>query len=328
MSALYIVTPSYNAAEYIEETIISVVTQLGDFEIYYHIQDGGSTDETIQIIKKWETILASPSPWIRCRGIHFSWKSEADNGMYDAINKGFYALQVPDDGIMAWINSDDIYFQYAFSTTSKAFQDVSEMQWFGGAIDVLLSDQLIIPAGDYEQPYPAGVIREGCCDDSNWRVLQQNGMFWKKNLWDKVGGLNAALRYAGDFALWIKFVEHTPFVHFPLHVGTFRRRKGQLSQHKGYQEEMEKICPWEKRAAAMKAALRKWRPLNAPVLKINKQGNFFISQEKVWPPELKKKGYHLYLPKLSMAIRLWIPPLHRLVRTLRETTRKLRKKEQ
>lgn len=325
MNILSIVTPTYNSAQYLEETIISVVGQAGDFIIQYHIQDGGSTDGTLEIIKKWEKILASPSPWLHCREVRFSWKSEPDNGMYDAINKGFHSLHIPDDGIMAWINSDDIYFQYAFATADKAFQDVPELLWFGGVTDLYLPAKTLLIPIDYQAPYPTDVIKAGCCDDSHWRVLQQNGMFWKKSLWDTAGGLNAALRYAGDFALWIRFAEYAPFVHFPFHVGTFRVREGQLSQHNGYNEEMEDTCPREQRKASMNNFLQQWGPLHAPVLKMGHAGSFFIAEEKVYPPAFQRAIHTFHIPRLSMAIRLWLPQLHRLMNTLRIKTRRWRK---
>src|SRR6218665_2201901 len=94
-----IVTPVFNRVEYLEQTILSVIDQ-GYPNLEYIVIDGGSTDGTLEIIKKYEDRI-------------FYWTSEPDNGMYDAINKGFKKAS---GQIMAWINSDDLYHQPTLST--------------------------------------------------------------------------------------------------------------------------------------------------------------------------------------------------------------------
>ena len=283
-STFYIVTPSYNCARYIDATILSVVTQAGDFTIHYHVQDGGSSDGTQEKLRGWEERLKAPSPWVFCNGLTFTWDSAPDKGMYDAVNQGFARQAAPPDGIMAWMNSDDEYMPHAFSTAAKAFKDIPDMEWFGGVTDVVCETGALKHFPEYRQPYPTELIRGHCCGGGHWRVLQQNGIFWKGTLWQKAGPLNAALRYAGDFEFWPRVAGHADFLHFPVVLGTFRSREGQLSRSGQYRAEMEQVCPAAAREAAVRAFWKKQKgaPL-APALCLDEQGNFSRCQRKTLP---------------------------------------------
>ncbi|MDM8542682.1 glycosyltransferase [Desulfococcaceae bacterium HSG9] len=101
-----IVTPSYNQATFISETIESVISQEGKFEIEYFVMDGGSTDDSVQIIKNYTDRLEKGDWQVKCDGIKMSWVSEKDRGQVDALKKGF--KQAKGD-IYCWLNSDDIF---------------------------------------------------------------------------------------------------------------------------------------------------------------------------------------------------------------------------
>jgi len=89
-----------NQGRFLEETIRSVLTQEGNFSIDYILVDGGSTDDSIAIVKKYESLLLARDWSIRCRDIRFRWLSERDNGQSDAINKG---LRMPRE--ISWVGS-------------------------------------------------------------------------------------------------------------------------------------------------------------------------------------------------------------------------------
>lgn len=101
-----IITPSYNQGEFIEETIKSVLSQEGDFTLEYLIMDGGSTDSSVEIIKKYDKALKSGKWPVRCRGIDYKWVSEKDGGQVDAIEKGFARAN---GSVASWLNSDDVF---------------------------------------------------------------------------------------------------------------------------------------------------------------------------------------------------------------------------
>lgn len=101
-----IITPSYNQGEFIEETIKSVLSQEGDFTLEYLIMDGGSKDDSVEIIKKYDHALKAGQWPVKCRGIDYRWVSERDRGQVDAIEKGFAKAS---GKICSWLNSDDVF---------------------------------------------------------------------------------------------------------------------------------------------------------------------------------------------------------------------------
>ncbi|MBW4054796.1 MAG: glycosyltransferase [Proteobacteria bacterium] len=114
-----IVTPSLNQGEFIEDTIISVLSQQGDFFIDYIVRDGGSTDNTVDVIKKYDNLVHCGGWSHNCKGIRFRWKSGKDSGQSDALNKGFAQV---DGAILGWLNSDDVYYP-------GALQRVASLDW-------------------------------------------------------------------------------------------------------------------------------------------------------------------------------------------------------
>jgi glycosyltransferase involved in cell wall biosynthesis len=216
-----IITPNYNQGQYLEETILSVIGQNYP-NLEYIIIDGGSTDNSVEIIKKYEKHLAY-------------WVSEKDNGMYEAIQKGFDRST---GEIMAWINSDDKYHMGAFSIVAEVFSNFQEISWltgiptiwdkYGRCVKVNLS-QLWSKYEMYAKHY---------LDKQNW--IQQESTFWRRSLWKQSGArLDTSLKLAGDFELWLRFFRYAQLYTVEALLGGFRIHHKQLSiaQHKQYLEE-------------------------------------------------------------------------------------------
>lgn len=302
MQHFFIATPCLNAEKWIDGAISSVVTQRGNFSIHYHVQDGGSCDSTVEHIKKWEEILKTASPIIGCGEISFTWESEPDSGMYEAINKAFGHLSVPPDGIMAWVNADDAYLPHAFATASRVFSDLPDLLWMGGALSVF-RESALRPSPNSLQPYPQELIKDYCCDASCWEHLHQASMFWKGTLWRQAGGLDERLRYAGDYELRARFAMHAPFVHLAVPLCCYCSRPGQLSQHQSYREEKEKILPLKERQARVRNFWRKrLHPPLAPSLGWNGE-NFCIVQRRAWP--VWGHGFSFYQRRLRYYASRW-----------------------
>jgi len=224
-----LVTPSYNLGGFIDQTIYSVLGQAGDFTLRYHVQDGGSTDETRNILNRWAQLVASPDFPKFCREVSFSSSTEPDYGMYDAINRGFdIARDKTVPSIMSWINADDQLLPGALSAVASFFEQNPAAQLVGGRTAVMSSEGFLWDVG-HPRGRSRASVAEGRCDGRDDDFIMQEGTFWRSDLWDQVGGLDGKLRYAGDFDLWRRFARHTEYSTLDSLTGCHRKREGQLS---------------------------------------------------------------------------------------------------
>lgn len=225
-----IVTPVYNCKEYIINCIESIKTQ--SYKNFEHIiVDGGSTDGTLDIIKKYENQY--PMRWI----------SEADNGMYDAINKGF---DMATGDIFAWLNADDQYMPYAFDTIATVMSD-SKIQWCTGFPVVLTEEGKMYKMLTVLPIYLSKYLKKGYYDGKIAPMIQQESTFWTRTLWEKAGGVQIKYKYAGDYWLWREFAKYETLYTLDTIVAGFRKHKGQkTSQMDGYWRELKKYSLYRK----------------------------------------------------------------------------------
>ena len=224
-----IVTPSFNQGQFLEATIQSILTQNYP-NLEYIIIDGGSTDGSIEIIKKYEKYL------------HY-WCSEEDDGHYDGINKG---LSHATGEIMAWLNSDDLYCPWALITVASVFSQLSEVEWLTTLKPIIWDWQgfclhvKTIPGyskeGFLDGRYLPSAFRE---QRIGW--IQQESTFWKRSLWEKIGGyISLDFPLAGDFDLWSRFYQYSDLYGVDSPLGGFRSQHQQKSrQIKTYSQEAQ-----------------------------------------------------------------------------------------
>jgi glycosyltransferase involved in cell wall biosynthesis len=186
-----VITPSYNQGQFIEETIRSVLLQ-GYPNFEYIIIDGGSTDNSIEIIKKYENYLTY-------------WVSEPDQGQSHAINKGFARAT---GQILNWLNSDDWFDKNAFSLVANKLGGPSDVEVIYG--DCFLTNS----QGKEHRIY---TTHEFSVSDLILRnFIGQPTVFFRKELWEKYGGINESLVFALDYELWLRWaLENVSFKYIP-----------------------------------------------------------------------------------------------------------------
>jgi glycosyltransferase involved in cell wall biosynthesis len=222
-----IVTPSFNSAAWIDETISSVVSQSGGFRIRYHVQDGGSTDGTLVRLEQWNSLLASRGFPVLCAGVTFSFDSEKDNGMYDAINRAFDHIQSAGPGYMTYINADDRLLSGSLQFAATAFGS-TEIAWVGGR-PCEMNERGEMMRIHETQVYPGPSLRAGLHDGRVLPFVMQEGTFWRAEIWNKTGGFRTFLKQAGDWDLWRRFSVETPYITTDVVLAAHRRSQAQLT---------------------------------------------------------------------------------------------------
>ena len=178
-----IITPTYNQGQYIEQTIESVLEQ-GYPNLEYMIFDGGSEDNTIEIIKKY--------------GKHLSfWVSEPDKGQSDAINKG---LQQATGDVVNWLNSDDYYEPNCLQTVAECFLD-EQVNVVCGRSNLFKEDGKIVQESAGTDVYPNNLAKT-----IGWARIDQPETFFRKTAIDKMGLLEPSFHYVMDKEWWIRYL--------------------------------------------------------------------------------------------------------------------------
>lgn len=176
-----VITPSYNQAKYIKETIESVHTQNYP-NIEHLVIDGGSTDGTMEILQSYAYL-----------GHRFRYVSESDRGQSHAINKG---LAMAKGEVIGWLNSDDTYLPGALRKAAVAFR--KNPQWgivYGKALYINEASQVIKAC--YVEPFKPNRLFEGC-------IIAQPAAFLRKEVFTRLGGVEESLQFCMDYDLWIR----------------------------------------------------------------------------------------------------------------------------
>jgi glycosyltransferase involved in cell wall biosynthesis len=258
LPTITIVTPSFNQAPYLEATIRSVLDQ--DYPaLRYVIMDGGSTDGSVDIIKRYADKLTY-------------WVSEKDGGQSDAINKGFaqvipkshlvdekyyerlqlawieYKAHIPDPSdpfprqpplmghvewdygyneIMSWLNSDDVLLPGALKRVGEIFEKYPRIHWLTGQPANMDADGKHLKLGRLKTGHGRDLIRRGWYHGRGLGFIRQEGTFWRRPIWNAVGAINPNLHYAMDFDLWRRFATYAPLVTVDQHLAAFRTQPQQ-----------------------------------------------------------------------------------------------------
>lgn len=212
-----IVIPNYNYGHFLEQTLRSVLLQnYPNLELI--VIDGGSSDNSIEIIRKY-------SNWISY------WVSEEDRGQAHAINKGFKQAT---GEVFAWLNSSDLYCPGALKSVGEIFRTQQQVRWITSYLPGLLWDDERITYTPHRKGYSRRFFMAGgylSTAPYSLGCLQQESTFWRSDLWHQAGsGLSEQVTAALDFELWARFFEFTNPFGVNQTLSLFRVHAGQVSE--------------------------------------------------------------------------------------------------
>jgi hypothetical protein len=218
-----IITPSYNQAEYLEQTIQSVLNQ-SNIQLEYFVIDGASTDGSQEIIERYASRLAG-------------WVSEPDAGQAEAINKGFSRAT---GKYIAWLNSDDLYFPNAISRAVSILEAQPQLGMvFGDAITIDASGRMLKPLnfGDW-----------GLEELLGFRIICQPAVFMRRSILEQAGNLDPGYHFLLDHQLWLRMARLAPIQHIAETLAAARHHPGakNVLQAAAFGDEALRILQWIK----------------------------------------------------------------------------------
>ncbi|MGH8033814.1 MAG: glycosyltransferase family 2 protein, partial [Lysobacterales bacterium] len=285
-----IVTPSYNQASYLEETIRSVLLQ-GYPDLEYIVVDGGSTDDSVEIIRKYEKYLA----W---------WVSEKDCGQSHAINKGFARAT---GNIRAYLNSDDLYTPGALQAVASAIG--AGRDWVVGQVQYVRDGEILglvhhLPGNRF----------------TDWFVtcpVSQPGCFWTAALHREMGPFRGGLHYFFDYEFWlrIRFIKKVKpwFINQPLAIYRLHAQSKSVTERAAFAREGKSIREEYQRHLSCGQRLwlwavqrhRKARAHGSRVIPLMQEGSYLAAALQLktafltWPLLVLDKGIFLAIGQLA-----------------------------
>jgi len=218
-----IITPSYNQASFIEQTIESIQGQSYP-NVEHIIIDGGSTDGTLEILKKSDSNII--------------WTSEKDEGQMDAINKG---LRLATGEIVAYINSDDFYEMDTLKKIGEYFNQHPQVMWICGRCRIIKET-----GGEFFRPITwfknFWLKRYSYNKLLAINFISQPTVFWRRKLIDEIGFLNCDLNFAADYEYWLRIGKKYEPTIINEYLANFRihpKAKGTMSYSEQFKEELD-----------------------------------------------------------------------------------------
>jgi len=213
-----IVTPSYNHGPYLKATIDSVLEQKYP-RLRYHVQDGGSDDQTKKVLQSFEGQL--------------SWRSEPDSGQTQALNRGFATVA---GDIMAYLNSDDMLLPGTLSYVAQAFQKLPD-------VDLIYGHRIFVDRDGFEigrAVLPRHDPKALCWAD----YVPQETLFWRRKVWEKIGPFDETFHYALDWDFILRAQSAGfKFARLPRFLACFRVHEDQKTSlnYETGREEMQRL---------------------------------------------------------------------------------------
>jgi glycosyltransferase involved in cell wall biosynthesis len=232
VTSISIITPNYNYGHFLEQTLQSVLCQRYPM-LEYIVMDDGSTDNSVEIIKRYADRLAH-------------WETGPNRGQYAVITEGF---RKSTGEVMGWLNSDDMHLPYTLKAVAEIFEAFPEVEWIttmqpafwdykgmllgcghidGFSKESFLDGRNFSPLTNRPVDIGKGIKLQGC--------LQQESTFWRRALWEKAGAyLSQDYGSAGDFELWCRFLRYAEPCGVATPLSGFRlQNQQQTAQRQSY----------------------------------------------------------------------------------------------
>ena len=210
-----VITAVKNGEDFIRETVDSVLSQQGDFELEYIIRDGESTDKTLEILKEYEN------------DSRITVISKKDGSPQEAINAG---MAMATGEIGCWLNADDVFEPGTLQTVTDAFSKHSKLRWLYGRCRIIDEDGTEIRK-------PITLYKDLLGYVYSWNVLlcenfiNQPATFWKMDLWRELDSLDPRHKAAWDYELWLKMAQKSRPLHIRKLFTSFRRHTSSISEN-------------------------------------------------------------------------------------------------
>lgn len=209
-----LVTPSFNQGRFLDAAIRSVLDQRYP-DLEYFVMDGGSTDDSVDVIHRYADRLAG-------------WVSQPDGGQYAAIADGFARST---GEVMGWLNSDDLHLPWTLHTVGQIFADLPQVDWISTLFPMTTeAEGHPLYCQPMEGFHREAFMRGEFVGKRPWHTqgwIMQEGTFWRRSLWERAGGFLQADTIAGDFELWTRYYRFAPLYGVAVPLATFRLHPGQ-----------------------------------------------------------------------------------------------------
>ena len=207
-----VITAVLNGEKFIRQTVESVISQSGDFDLEYIVCDGQSTDKTLGILAEY--------------GDRITVISERDGSPQEAINKG---MKVASGEIKCWLNADDLYLSGTLEKVAIAFRENAGRDWLYGRCSIIDEDDKEIrkPITLYKNLIGYFYSRNMLLCEN---YINQPATFWRAGLWDKTQPLDPRYKAAWDYELWLKMAGESRAIHLRDTLSMFRRHASSISE--------------------------------------------------------------------------------------------------
>lgn len=252
---LCIVLPCHGTPQRVfERSLLSLVTQAGDFTLHVHVQNTGPDAlRMAPLLAGWQARLTSPRTAVQCRDVWFSYRNLPETPQHTALCEGIAYLSEKPGRFVGWLRAGDLLLPGALAHLADLAQrfDAADLDWVQGAAAHMAGEKLA--AGTLVQ-CPTALLAQGLCDGVHWPAPRQGGMFFRADLWHAAQGHLAFGSHPDlwEWLLWQRFAQVSKLVQTGQPIGVFEdtARTGPVYRNMKIRRRMEEVMPLASRRDA------------------------------------------------------------------------------